>query len=67
MLAYMADPRDSATPRGMLGFLRKLDEGELISLVGPSGCGKTTVLKILAGLHDADGGIVRIGDRACDA
>jgi beta-lactamase class A len=30
-LAYMADPRDSATPRGMLGFLRKLDEGELIS------------------------------------
>lgn len=31
MLAYMADPRDSATPRGMLGFLRRLDEGELIS------------------------------------
>ena len=33
-----------------------VQEGELISLVGPSGCGKTTVLKILAGLHDADGG-----------
>jgi len=31
MLAYMADPRDSATPQGMLGFLRKLDEGDLIS------------------------------------
>ena len=31
MLAYMADPRDSATPRGMLGFLRRLDEGELLS------------------------------------
>jgi beta-lactamase class A len=30
-LAYMADPRDSSTPRGMLGFLRKLDEGELVS------------------------------------
>ena len=30
-LAYMADPRDTATPRGMLGFLRKLDAGELIS------------------------------------
>src|ERR1700726_734952 len=39
-----------------------VNEGELISLVGPSGCGKTTVLKILAGLHDADGGIVRIGN-----
>jgi len=30
-LAYMADPRDTATPRGMLGLLRKLDTGELIS------------------------------------
>jgi NitT/TauT family transport system ATP-binding protein len=37
-------------------------EGELISLVGPSGCGKTTVLKILAGLHDADGGTIQIGN-----
>src|SRR5215471_3038830 len=37
-------------------------EGELVSLVGPSGCGKTTVLKILAGLHDADGGSVAIGN-----
>src|SRR3979409_2805315 len=36
-------------------------EGELVSLVGPSGCGKTTVLKILAGLHDADGGTIKIG------
>jgi NitT/TauT family transport system ATP-binding protein len=39
-----------------------IHEGELISLVGPSGCGKTTVLKILAGLHDADGGSVQIGN-----
>ena len=30
-LAYMADPRDSATPRGMLGFLRRLHDGELLS------------------------------------
>jgi len=37
-------------------------EGELVALVGPSGCGKTTVLKILAGLHGADGGSVRIGN-----
>ena len=39
-----------------------VQEGELISLVGPSGCGKTTVLKILAGLHDADGGTIQIGN-----
>src|SRR5229473_8394454 len=49
-----------------------VQEGELVSLVGPSGCGKTTVLKILAGLHEADGGTVAIGnattpfDRGCD-
>ena len=36
--------------------------GELVSLVGPSGCGKTTVLKILAGLHEADGGTIKIGN-----
>lgn len=30
MLAYMADPRDTATPRGMLGFLRRLEAGELL-------------------------------------
>jgi len=39
-----------------------IHEGDLLSIVGPSGCGKTTVLKILAGLHDADGGTVSIGD-----
>jgi len=38
-----------------------INEGEFVSLVGPSGCGKTTLLKILAGLHDHDGGTVSIG------
>src|ERR1043165_9367437 len=38
-----------------------VEEGELVSLVGPSGCGKTTLLKILAGLHSYESGIVRIG------
>jgi NitT/TauT family transport system ATP-binding protein len=38
-----------------------VEAGALVALVGPSGCGKTTVLKILAGLHPADGGTVRIG------
>ena len=39
-----------------------VQEGELISLVGPSGCGKTTILKVLAGLHEADGGTIQIGN-----
>jgi NitT/TauT family transport system ATP-binding protein len=41
-----------------------VEMGELVSLVGPSGCGKTTLLKILAGLHGHDAGIVRIGTKA---
>lgn len=39
----------------------QVNDGDFVSLVGPSGCGKTTVLKILAGLHNADGGTVEIG------
>jgi NitT/TauT family transport system ATP-binding protein len=39
-------------------------EGELLSLVGPSGCGKSTLLKVLAELHEHDGGTVRIGNAA---
>src|ERR1700751_5256975 len=32
-------------------------------LVGPSGCGKTTALRMVAGLEEISGGLVRIGDR----
>jgi NitT/TauT family transport system ATP-binding protein len=38
-----------------------VQDGELVALVGPSGCGKTTLLKILAGLHSYESGVVRIG------
>ncbi|MHA3964373.1 MAG: ABC transporter ATP-binding protein [Candidatus Thorarchaeota archaeon SMTZ1-45] len=37
-------------------------EGELLGIVGPSGCGKTTLLKIIAGLLEADEGQVFIDD-----
>ncbi len=35
-------------------------KGEFITLLGPSGCGKTTVLRIIAGLIDADSGTLSI-------
>jgi len=37
-----------------------IEEGELLSILGPSGCGKTTLLKIIAGLLEADEGEVLI-------
>ncbi len=36
----------------------ELRAGELVAVVGPSGCGKTTLLRILAGLLEADAGEV---------
>ncbi|MGY5875052.1 MAG: ABC transporter ATP-binding protein [Candidatus Thorarchaeota archaeon] len=37
-----------------------VNNGEFLSILGPSGCGKTTLLKIIAGLLEQDGGDVVI-------
>lgn len=39
-----------------------IQEGEFFSLLGPSGCGKTTLLKLVAGLLEADKGELWVGD-----
>ena len=36
-------------------------KGEFVALVGPSGCGKSTLLRMIAGLEDISGGVIRIG------
>jgi multiple sugar transport system ATP-binding protein len=40
-----------------------IEDGEFMVLVGPSGCGKTTALRMVAGLEDITGGVIKIGER----
>ncbi len=37
--------------------------GEFFAFLGPSGCGKTTLLRLIAGFNQADGGEVLVGGR----
>ncbi|QCK85913.1 ABC transporter ATP-binding protein [Phreatobacter aquaticus] len=50
--------------RVLKGVSLAFDAGSFVSLVGPSGCGKTTLLRIIAGLEQADRGTVTIAGRA---
>jgi NitT/TauT family transport system ATP-binding protein len=37
-----------------------VEKGQFVTLIGPSGCGKSTILRVVAGLVDADRGTVSI-------
>src|ERR1700709_1597601 len=41
----------------------EIGDGEFMVLVGPSGRGKTTALRMVAGLEEISGGVLKIGDR----
>jgi sulfate transport system ATP-binding protein len=44
----------------------EIADGELVALLGPSGGGKSTILRIVAGLEDSDGGTVELGGERVD-
>ncbi len=43
-----------------------VNEGEFLAIVGPSGCGKSTLLRMVAGLHLATTGQIRVAGRVVD-
>lgn len=59
---------DSVTKRyGDLTVVNKvsldIEKGEFFTLLGPSGCGKTTLLRMIAGFNEINGGAISFDDR----
>lgn len=41
-----------------------VNDGEMVALLGPSGSGKTTILRIVAGFIESNGGDVKIDGKS---
>jgi len=68
-MAYV-DIRSATKSFGDVRVIRGIDlaieEHEFTVFVGPSGCGKTTLLRLIAGLEELDGGEIHIGGERID-
>ncbi|HYR66114.1 MAG TPA: ABC transporter ATP-binding protein [Reyranella sp.] len=58
--------RSFGTVRAVDGVDLEVGDGEFFTLLGPSGCGKTTLLRMIAGFCDLDGGEIRFGSERID-
>ena len=54
------------TVRAVDNVSLEVAEGEFFTLLGPSGCGKTTLLRMIAGFTELDGGEIRFGSERID-
>lgn len=53
---------DTADGRLEAHFDLEVRDGEFMTLFGPSGAGKTTLMRLIAGLEEPDGGVIKVGD-----
>lgn len=53
-----------AAVQALRGVDLTVEEGTILMLVGPSGCGKTTLVSVISGVLDADGGHASVFGRA---
>ena len=59
--SYARNPGPDAT-YAVDGVSFEIPRGSFLTLLGPSGCGKTTTLRCVAGLEQATGGRIEMGD-----
>src|SRR6187200_3111450 len=48
------------------GVSLRIAPGAVVCLLGPSGCGKTTLLRVVAGLEQADSGVLHFAGKPID-
>jgi spermidine/putrescine transport system ATP-binding protein len=56
--------KDFAGHRAVDNLSFTVQRGSFFSILGPSGCGKTTLLRMIAGFIEPDGGDIAIGSRS---
>jgi NitT/TauT family transport system ATP-binding protein len=62
---FYDDPKEQTNGHLVLDHISfSVPKNEFVCLLGPSGCGKTTLLRIVAGLNQADGGAVLVEGQA---